>query len=76
MLLEFLADKHHVFVTRKCLREFMTTHGYPYVMGIPTDAMCVAVPHDDLQAFDTTTLLEALRGVHPSLVFNMDQMGA
>ena len=76
VLLEFLADKHHVFVTRRILREYMVEHGDPYVMGIPTDAMRVAVPHTDLEAFYTTTLPEALRGVHPSLVFNMDEMGA
>ena len=29
VLLEYLADKHHVFITRKCLREYMINHGYP-----------------------------------------------
>ena len=76
VLIEYLADKHHVFVTRKCLREYMINHGYPYVMGIPTDAMRVAVPNTDLEAFYMRSLPEALRGVHPSLVFNMDEMGA
>ena len=76
VLLEFLADKHHVFVTRKCLREYMINHGYPYVMGIPTDAMCIAVTHADMEAFYTRSLPDALRGVHPSLVFNMDEMVA
>ena len=76
VLLEFLADKHHVFVTRKCLREYMTTHGYPYVMGIPTDALRVAVPHAHLEHFFMRELPEALRGVHPGLVYNMDEMGA
>ena len=29
VLLEFLADKHHVFVTRKCLMEYMINHATP-----------------------------------------------
>ena len=76
VLLEYLADKLAVFVTRKCLREYMINHGYPYVMGIPTDEMRVVVPHQDMEAFYTASLPAALRGVHPSLVFNMDEMGA
>ena len=38
--------------------------------------MRVAVPHADLEAFYMRSLPDALRGVHPSLVFNMDEMGA
>ena len=54
----------------------MINHGYPCVMGIPTDAMRVAVPHADLENYYGRLLPEALRGVHPSLVLNMDEMGA
>ena len=43
VLLEFLADKLNVFVSRKALWRFMVNHDYPYVCGIPTDSLRIAV---------------------------------
>ena len=76
ILLEFLADKLNVFVTRKALWQYMVNHGYPYVCGIPTDSLRVMVDRGELWRFYTSSLPAALQGVHPELVFNMDEMGA
>ena len=36
-LMEYLADNHGIFVSRRNLWEYMTTSGYAYVLGIPTE---------------------------------------
>ena len=48
VLLEFLADKLNVFVSRKALWQFMVNHDYPYVCGIPTDSLRIAVDRGEL----------------------------
>ena len=37
VLMEYLADNHGIFVSRRNVWEYMTTHGYAYVWGIPTE---------------------------------------
>ena len=75
-LMEFLADKHNVFATRRQLWEYMTTHGFSYIWGIPTEEERAVPDVDKLREFYTRGLPEAVGGVHPSLVFNVDEMGA
>ena len=75
-LMEYLADNHGIFVSRKKLWEYMTTHGYAYVWGIPTEKERAVPDIDKLREFYTRGLPEAVNGVHPSLVYNVDQMGA
>ena len=56
--------------------EFMRNHGYPYVSAVPTEDARVNVDREKLTSFYTRKLPAALEGVHPALVFNMDEMGA
>ena len=76
ILLAYLSDVLHVYVSRKNLREFMRNHGYPYVSAVPTEDARVNVDREKLTSFYTRKLPAALEGVHPALVFNMDEMGA
>ena len=76
ILLAYLSDVLGVYVSRKNLREFMRNHGYSYVSAVPTEEARVNVDRQKLNRFYTTRLPAALEGVHPSLVFNMDEMGA
>ena len=76
VLLEYLADQHNVFVERKILLQFMRNQGFAYVSALPTEEARLEVDRDALKTLYTTTLPAAIEGVHPSLVFNMDEMGA
>ena len=76
ILLTYLSDVLRVYVSRKNLREFMRNHGYPYVSAVPTEEARVNVDREKLTRFYTRKLPTALEGVHPALVFNMDEMGA
>ena len=76
VLLEYLADQHNVFVERAALLQFMRNHGFAYVSALPTEDVRVDVDREALKTLYTTTLPAALEGVHPALVFNMDEMGA
>ena len=63
-------------ITRKTLYTFMKRHGYAYKWTDTTDAPRADVKANDIINFYTRTLPEAVNGTHPSLVFNMDEMGA
>ena len=63
-------------MTRKRLLEFMKEHGYAYVSGIPTEDARADVDKVRLRLFYNDKLPDSVEGVHPSLVFNMDEMGA
>ena len=76
VLIEYIADHLDVFVERKRLLQFMKRKGYAYVSALPTEDVRVNFDRDALRTFYTTALPSALEGVHPSLVFNMDEMGA
>ena len=76
VLMEHLVDEVNVNVTRKRLLEFMKSHGFAYVSGIPTEEDRADVDKVKLRHFYTDTLPDAVEGVNPSLVFNMDEMGA
>ena len=77
VVMAFLAD--HLTgseVTTKNVSAYLQRHGYAYMLTMPTDATRVDVKRNDIVVFYTRTLPEALNGVHSSLVFNMDEMGA
>ena len=76
VLLEYLADQLNVFVERKTLLQFMRRHGFACVSALPTENVRVDVDREALKTLYTTTLPEVLEGVHPALVFNIDEMGA
>ena len=77
VLMAFVSD--HIVdpeVTWDALYRFMRRHGNSYKLCDTTDAPRADVKADDIIQFYTRTLPEALNGTHPSLVFNMDEMGA
>ena len=77
VVMAFLAERiagHRV--TTKNAWTFLVRHGYAYKSAVATDAPRVRLEANDIVEFYTRTLPEALNGVHPFLVFNMDEMGA
>ena len=76
VLLEYLADQHDVFVERTTLLLFMRNHGFAYVSALPTEDVRVDVDREALRTLYTTTLPAAVEGVHPTLVFNEEEMMA
>ena len=76
VLMEYVTNDLHINTSKKSLLQFMKNHDYSYVTGSPTEDTRVNLDLEKLEAFYTTTLPDSLRGVHPSLVFNMDEMGA
>ena len=76
VLLEYLSDQHSVFVDRTTLLQYMKRNGFAYVSALPTKDVRVDVDREALKTLYTTTLPEVLEGVHPALIFNMDEMGA
>ena len=74
-LLAFLNEDLKVPVKRKCLWEYMILNGYSYVSCVPQESLRVRLNPNDIVTYYTTTLPTALRGVHPMLVFNVDEMG-
>ena len=76
VLMAFMTDKEHTDVSWTTLYAHLLRHGYGYVLADPTDAPHVAVTVADIARFYNVTLPTALNGVHPSLVFNADEMGA
>ena len=63
-------------VTRRNVRTFMKRHKYAYKSTVPSDVTRVTLNADDMTEFYTRKLPEAVNGTHPSLVFNVDEMGA
>ena len=76
VVMAFMAD--HIqgpLITTKNVSTYLQRHGFDYVSAMPTEASRVDVKAEDINTFYTRTLPEALNGTHPSLVFNMDEMG-
>ena len=76
VLKEYLADTLHVHVRRKVLWQYMKNHNYTFVSGVPTENTRLEVKVEDLLNYYNVTLPNAIEGVNPALVFNMDEMGA
>ena len=75
VLMAFVTDLIPTPVTRHALWKYMSRHKYAYVSVMPSDASRLTVTPNDMTAFYTRTLPEAINGAHPSLVFNIDNMG-
>ena len=75
-VLKYLIDEHDIYVTEKHLWDFLTYQGFPYVEVVPDEERRVRLSLEDVRVFSTTTLPQAVVGVHPSLFYNMDEMGA
>ena len=77
VIMAFLAERiaGHA-VTTKNVWTYLLRHGYAYQSAVATDAPRVRLEANDIIEFSTRTLREVVNGVHPSLVFNMDEMGA
>ena len=76
VLLTFATEILPFPVVRKTLYTFMRRHNYAYASATPTDALRVTVMAEDIVNFYVNDLPDALNGTHPSLVFNVDEMGA
>ena len=76
VLMEFVVEELEVNITRRRLREYMTSHGFSYVSGTPAEDVRVQVNEAELERFYLRRLPDDVNGVHPALVFNMDEMGA
>ena len=74
VLLCFVVDKLGVVVSRKTLRNYMKMHAFAYSPAMPTDSRRITVKKEDIERF-YANLANDLEGVHPALVFNVDEMG-
>ena len=54
----------------------MERHHYAFFSAVPTDVSRVGLDQNKIAAFYIHVLPEALMDVHPSIVFNVDEMGA
>ena len=76
VVMAFVTDRITTPLTRGTVWRFMNRHGYAYKSAVPTDAPRLAVTLNDITTFYTQKLPKAVNGTHPSLVFNVDEMGA
>ena len=75
VLMDFIVDELNIPATRRNVWEFLTDHGYSYVSGIPTEESRVLLDHGKVRRLYETTLPDAVNGVHPALVLNLDETG-
>ena len=75
-VLKCLIDEHDIYVTGKHLWDFLTNQGFPYVEVVPDEERRTRLKRTEVSEFYTTTLPQAANGVHPSIFYNMDEMGA
>ena len=74
ILMSFVTDELKIEVSRQALWRYMHDHGFAYETATPQDRLRVITREEDITSFYQN--LEAdVRGVHPSLVFNVDEMG-
>ena len=76
VLLSYANDILPFPVVRKTLYTFMRRHNFAYASANPTDALRVTLRAQDIINFYVNDLPDTLNGAHPSLVFNVDEMGA
>ena len=74
--LKYLIDEHDIYVSGKHLWDFLTNQGFPYVEVVPDEERRLRFDREEIMRFYTTTLPQAVNGVHPALFYNMDEMGA
>ena len=76
VLMEYANGKLRLGVQRSTLLDYMKEHGYQYVSAKPMEDRRVVLSRDELRDFYEVALPAAVNGAHPSLVYNMDEMGA
>ena len=74
VLMAFVNDKLRIPVTKQALKMHMKRHDFCYTWATPTEQQRVTVEIRDVEAY-YNALEEDVRGLHPALVFNMDEMG-
>ena len=74
VLMAFVNDKLHIHVTKQALKMNMKRHDFCYTWATPTDQHRATVEAHDVEAYNNA-MEEDIRGLHPALVFNMDEMG-
>ena len=74
VLLAFVNDMLRIPVTKQALKKHMKRRDFCYIWAIPTEQQRVTVEIHDVEAY-YNALEEDIRGLHPALVFNMDEMG-
>ena len=70
----FVNDKLRIHVTKQALKMHMKRHNFCYRWATPTDQHRATIEARDVEAY-YNALEEQIRGLHPALVFNMDEMG-
>ena len=76
VLMEYANGKLRLGVQRSTLLDYMKGRGYQYVSAKPMEDRRVVLSRDELRDFYEVRLPAAVNGAHPSLVYNMDEMGA
>ena len=76
LLMAYATDIMRTPLSAQALAKYMERHHYSYVSAVPTDVNRVGLDQNKIAAFYIHILPEALMDVHPSLVFNVDEMGA
>ena len=74
VLMSFVTDTLKITVSRKTLWRYVKGNGFLYKMAEARDIEHTT-PHPDAIAAYYNSLAAELADVHPSLVFNMDEMG-
>ena len=74
-LLAFVTDELKIEVTRKGLWRYVNDHGFVYKLATPRDSLRIVSRDEEIVSF-YRNLENDLEGVHPSLVFNVDEMGS
>ena len=75
ILMSFVTDELTIEVSRQALWRYMHDHGFAYETATPRDHLRVITREEDIATF-YQNLEEDVQGVHPSLMFNVDEMGA
>ena len=74
VLMEFVNDELRIPVSTNTLRMHIQRKDFVYANAIPRDAAREGIKRRDVEAF-YNGLTTQLEGVHPGLIFNMDEMG-
>ena len=74
VLLEFINDELRIPVTSNIPRMHIQRKDFVYTYAIPRDASRERIKRADVEAY-YNDIASQLDGVHPGLIFNMDEMG-
>ena len=74
VLLGFINDELGIPVTSKTLSRHLERKDFVYTPALPTDLARAAIKRRDVEAY-YNAIKTKLDGIHPGLIFNMDEMG-